>query len=126
MSSLILCPPLNTIPPFSQNIVIKFQNLQIVSPSEYVKIINVLGHYLRKYGIRYQIILRIIGHFKGPARSYWLHKLYNLHTIKYLIKSCHSINFIKVTSRRNPGNVSQNMWEIFPFVPSKKPLTREN
>ena len=34
----------------SHNQYIKFENLQIMSPSEDVKIINVLGHYLRKYG----------------------------------------------------------------------------
>ena len=34
----------------SHNQYISFENLQIMSPSEDVKIINVLGHYLRKYG----------------------------------------------------------------------------
>ena len=34
----------------SHNQYVKFENLQIMSPSEDVKIINVLGHYLRKYG----------------------------------------------------------------------------
>ena len=48
------CPPLNNVPPFSQNRedikYIKFEILQIVSPSEDVKFSNVRGLYLRKYG----------------------------------------------------------------------------
>ena len=48
ISSLEYYPPL--FPKYSHNQYIKFENLQIVSPSEDVKIINVLGHYLRKYG----------------------------------------------------------------------------
>ena len=48
MSSLEYYPPF--FPKYSHNQYIKFENLQIVSPSEDVKIINVLGHYLRKYG----------------------------------------------------------------------------
>jgi hypothetical protein len=55
MSSLIKCPPLNSIPPFSKNKVdikyIKFEILRIVSPYEDVKFSNVPGLYLRKYGI---------------------------------------------------------------------------
>ena len=45
---------LDSIPPFSQNRgdikYIKFEILQIVSPSEDVKFSNVRGLYLRKYG----------------------------------------------------------------------------
>ena len=45
---------MNSIPPFSQNRgdfkYIKFEILQIVSPSEDVKFSNVRGLYLRKYG----------------------------------------------------------------------------
>ena len=48
MSSLKYYPPF--FPKYSHNQYIKFENLQIVSPPEDVKIINVLGHYLRKYG----------------------------------------------------------------------------
>ena len=39
---------------------INFENLQIVSPSEDVKIINVLGHYLRKYGNYYKWSDRVV------------------------------------------------------------------
>ena len=49
MSSLEYYPPFS--PKYSHNQYIKFENLQIVSPSEDVKISNVIGHYLRKYGI---------------------------------------------------------------------------
>ena len=46
---------MNNVPPFSQNRgdikYIKFEILQIVSPSEDVKFSNVRGLYLRKYGI---------------------------------------------------------------------------
>ena len=50
MSSLEYYPPFS--PKYSSHDqYIKLENLQIVSPSEDVKIINVLGHYLRKYGI---------------------------------------------------------------------------
>ena len=46
---------MNSIPPFSKNRAdikyIKFEILQIVSPSEDVKFSNVRGLYLRKYGI---------------------------------------------------------------------------
>ena len=48
MSSLEYYPPF--FPKYSHNQYITFENLQIVSPSEDVKIIDVLGHYLRKYG----------------------------------------------------------------------------
>ena len=45
---------MNNVPPFSQNRgdikYIKFEILQIVSPSEDVKFSNVRGLYLRKYG----------------------------------------------------------------------------
>ena len=49
MSSLEYYPPF--FPKYSHNQYTKLENLQIVSPSEDVKIINVLGHYLRKYSI---------------------------------------------------------------------------
>ena len=49
MSSLEYYPPF--FPKYSHNQYIRFENLQIMSPSEDVKIINVLGHYLRKYSI---------------------------------------------------------------------------
>ena len=53
---------------------IKFEILQIVSPSEVVKMINVLGHYLRKYGI-YQIENAItlggIGFFQFLTWAKW-------------------------------------------------------
>ena len=49
MSSLEYYPPF--FPKYSHYQYIIFQNLQIVSPSKDAKIINVLGHYLRKYGM---------------------------------------------------------------------------
>ena len=49
MSSFEYYPPFS--PKYSHDQYIKLENLQIVSPSEDVKIINVLAHYLRKYGI---------------------------------------------------------------------------
>ena len=49
MSSLEYYPPFS--PKYSHDQYIKLENLQIVSPSEDVKIINVLGHYSREYGI---------------------------------------------------------------------------
>ena len=58
MSSLEYYPPI--FPKYSHNQYIKFENLQIVSPSGDVKMSNVLGHYLRKYGIHYFLKLRPI------------------------------------------------------------------
>ena len=49
MSSLEYYPPFSS-KYSSHDQYIELENLQIVSPSEDVKIINVLGHYLRKYG----------------------------------------------------------------------------
>ena len=49
MSSLKYYPPF--FPKYSNNQYIKVGNLQIMSPSEDVKIVNALGQYLRKYGI---------------------------------------------------------------------------
>ena len=49
---------MNNVPPFSQQRgdikYIKFEILQIVSPSEDVKFSNVRGLYLRKYGMSYE------------------------------------------------------------------------
>ena len=54
---------MNNVPPFSQNRgdikYIKCEILQIVSPSEDVKFSNVLGLYLRKYGIWLNLLLEI-------------------------------------------------------------------
>ena len=56
MSSLEYYPPF--FPKYSHNQYIKFQNLQLLSHSENVKIIYVVGHYLRKYGTYGRYILR--------------------------------------------------------------------